>query len=303
MYKIERILVALDLTEMDEVLIRYTSQLAKHFQTEKIYFFHVANTFELPEEVRKNYPDLLAPTDESLKRTMEAEIKEHWTSDHPCEKVVEITEGNATDQLLKWIDIKIVDLIVMGRKRSLEGSGVLPQKITKVAHSSVLLVPETVNEGFNKIVVPIDFSKHSKLALEEAVDLSTKTGAKLQLLNTYKVPSGYHRTGKSREEFAAIMKKHAETDFKKFLKRNNFKEDLNCEYILDNNSPADTIFEFAKREKADLIVMGSKGRTEMASMLLGSVTEKVINYDTDIPLLVVKEKDENMGFFKALMKV
>lgn len=303
MYKIERVLVALDLTEMDEVLIRYISTMAEHFQTEKIYFFHVANTFELPEEVRKNYPDLLAPTDESFKRTMEMEINEHWASDYSCEKVVEITEGNATDKLLKWIDVKVVDLIVMGRKRSLKGSGVLPQKIAKVAHSSVLLVPETVNIGLKKLVVPVDFSKHSKLAVEEALEISAKTGAEIQLLNTYDIPSGYHRTGKSREEFAEIMKQNAKKDLEKFIKRNDFREDLKCEFILDEDSPADTIFTFAKGQNADLIVMGSKGRTEMASMLLGSVTEKVINYDTDIPLLVVKEKDENMGFFKALMKI
>ncbi len=303
MYKIERVLVALDLTEMDEVLIRYISTMAEHFQTEKIYFFHVANTFELPEEIRENYPDLLAPTDESLKKTMEREINEHWASDYFCEKVVEVTEGNPSDKLLRWVDVKAVDLIVMGRKRSLKGAGVLPQRIAKVAHSSVLLVPETVNTGFHKIVVPVDFSKHSKLAVEEALEISDKTGADIQLLNTYDIPTGYHRTGKSKEEFAEIMKHNAENDLKKFIKRNKFKEDLKCEFILDEDSPADTIFSFAKGRNADMIIMGSKGRTEMASILLGSVTEKVINYDTDIPLLVVKEKEENMGFFKALMKI
>ena len=303
MYKLERLLVALDLTEMDDILIQYTSTMAEYFQTEKVYFFHVANSFELPEEVRTSYPDLLAPTDESIQNAIEIKIEKEWKSGYSCEKVVELKEGNPTDQLLKWIDIKNVDMLVMGRKRNLKGSGVLPQKVTKVAHSSVLLVPETLSQQLKTVVVPVDFSKHSKLAMEEAISLTQKTGAELKALNTYKVPSGYHKTGKSREEFAEIMKGHAQKDFENFISKNNFENGFTCDFVHDDDSPADTIFNYAKSKNADLIIMGSKGRTGLASILLGSVTEKVINYDADIPLMVIKEKEENMGFFKALLNI
>lgn len=303
MYKLERLLVALDLTEMDDALIQYTSIMAEHFQTQKVYFFHVVNSFELPEEVRESYPDLKAPTDESIQNAIEDKIEKQWKSDYSCEKVVELKEGNPTDQLLKWIDIKNVDMLVMGRKRNLRGSGVLPQKVTKVAHSSILLVPEAVSHQLKTVVVPVDFSKHSKLAMEEAISLTKKTGAELLMLNTYKVPSGYHTTGKSKEEFAEIMKGHAEKDFEKFLNKNNLGKDFHCDFIHDDDSPADTIFNYARSKNADMIIMGSKGRTGLASILLGSVTEKVINYDADIPLMVVKEKEENMGFLKALLKI
>lgn len=303
MYNIDRLLVALDLTEMDDTLIRYTSFVAKLFKTDKVYFFHVADSYELPDEVKENYPDLIAPKDESLKKLLEDKIEKEWVSDFECDKSIELKEGNAIDQLLKWIDIKRVDMILMGRKDISDGSGVMPQKVAKLAHASVMIVPENLDIKLNKIVIPLDFSKHSRLAMEAAISIGETSGAEIKALNAYYVPSGYHKTGKSREEFAEIMQQHAETDFKKFMNKNNFSDSIQCHFVLDEGSPADKIYKYAKEEQADLIIMGSKGRTGMASILLGSVTEKVINYQSSIPLAVIKDKDENMGFLKALLKL
>lgn len=51
--------------------------------------------------------------------------------------------------------------------------------------------------------------------------------------------------------------------------------------------PASAILEMAKRYKADIIVMGSHGRTPLKSLVLGSVTSKVIA-GTSIPVVVVR---------------
>ena len=100
------------------------------------------------------------------------------------------------------------------------------------------------------------------------------------------------------------MQNIAKRDFDKFLEENNLQLPEACKMILDDdNSPSDKIFEYAEEVKADMIVMGSKGRTGMASILFGSVASKIIGYDTTIPLLVVKEKEENMGFLQALLNI
>ena len=49
--------------------------------------------------------------------------------------------------------------------------------------------------------------------------------------------------------------------------------------------------------------MGSKGRTASASILLGSVAEKLVQANNEIPMLILKKKGENMGFFEALFKI
>jgi nucleotide-binding universal stress UspA family protein len=304
MYKIERLLVALDLSEMDEVLIRYTSHLAEFLKSEKVYFIHIAKNLELPEELKKNYPDLMAPSDESITNSLDKKIKGAWESDYECEKVIEIKEGDPSSKILKWVNIKNIDMMVMGRKRKLKGGGIVPQKIAKVAQTSLMMVPEDYDFKLGKIVIPVDFSKHSKLVVEEALAIKGKSNINLTFLNVFTVPSGYHKTGKGYDEFAGIMKGHAKMDFNEFVEKHDFPEELDCQYVLDDDdSPADKIFGFASDQKADMIVMGSKGRTGLASILLGSVAEKVIKYDSDIPLMIVKEKGENMGFLKALLNI
>ncbi|WP_340152775.1 universal stress protein [uncultured Marivirga sp.] len=304
MYKLERLLVALDLTKMDDILIKYVSHLAEFLKSDKVYFVHISRNLELPEELRRNYPDLMAPSDESITDSIQKVISTAWETDYDCEKVIEIKEGDPSEQILKWVNIKDIDMMVMGRKKELKGGGIVPQKIAKVAQTSLMLVPEDFVFKLNKIVVSVDFSKHAKLAVEEALAISNEKNISLSLVNVFKVPSGYHKTGKNYDEFALIMKGHGKTDFREFVKKNNFPEDLDCQFVLDNDdSPADKIFDFASDQKADMIVMGSKGRTGLASILLGSVAEKVVKYDNEIPLMIVKEKGENMGFLKALLKL
>jgi nucleotide-binding universal stress UspA family protein len=304
MYKFNRLLIGLDLTDLDDGLIQYASMLAKAMGSEKAYFIHVAKDLELPEEIRKNYPDLLAPKDEALSALMKEKIDANWSA-KSCEVVTEVKEGNPTDKILKWSGIKEVDLIIMGRKRELKGKGVLPNKLAKIAHASMILVPETSKPQINSILVPLDYSKFSFMALEQAQQLADETGATITLQNVYFVPSGYHSTGKSYEEFADIMKKNAEKNYSEFAKEHGFDEDkYTCVYSLDENAePSDKIFEKAEEDKMDLIVMGSKGRTGIASILVGSIAEKLIQRDNSIPLLIVKDKKENMGFFEAILNI
>ena len=49
--------------------------------------------------------------------------------------------------------------------------------------------------------------------------------------------------------------------------------------------------------------MGGKGRTFVSSVLIGSVAEKLIGYDSDIPLLILKSKTETWGIWKALQNM
>jgi nucleotide-binding universal stress UspA family protein len=99
------------------------------------------------------------------------------------------------------------------------------------------------------------------------------------------------------------MLENAQKDFENFLKQNNLP-DLACVFVLRHKKDeADNIMDYAHSFKADLLIVGSRGRTRSAAVLLGSVAEKLVNSNHVIPMLVMKEKGENMSFLEALFKI
>lgn len=299
----KRILVGLDRSEMDKTLIQFVNYLAEIFDIEKVYFMHVARSLELPRNLVEKYPDLLAPVDEAIKQELKAEIDRHMSDSRKFEYVIEVKEGNATDKILKWSDIKEIDLIVMGQKHNLKGDGVLPGKLVNLGHCSVMFVPENMKATIKKILVPVDFSKSSKHTFEIARICSSKSNAELLVQHIYHVPSGYHTSGKSYEEFAELMRIHAEEDMTEFLGSDN-SGSVNLELTLDDDHDAAAQIEkVAKEQNVDIVVAGSKGRTGLASILIGSVAEKICKGNSAYATLIVKDKKENMGFLEAILRL
>jgi len=305
MYNIKRILIGLDLSPLDPVLIKYTSYIASILKSTDIYFFHIAASLEVPEEIKEEFPGVATPVDENIKSVIRKNLDENYSRNDNCKLHIEVREGNAAEKILHWSEIKKVDLIIMGRKRELKGSGSLPGKMVKLSHCSVLMVPEDASLEISKILVPIDFSKSSKLAVEEAVILTKLTNSELIFHHAYHVPTGYHTSGKSYEEFAEIMLNQVVKEFNRYIKEIDLPYDeVRCEYTLDKHQdPAEQASEIANKINVDIIIIGSRGRQLIASIILGSVAEKMTKYDDHIPLLVVKDKKQNLNFFEALMKL
>ena len=306
MSKIERVLVAVDLTEMDDTLIQYITFLSNNISIDRVYFFNVMKSLELPDEIIEKYPDLVAPMDEATKKEIQFTIDKESGNLLKADYEIKVTDGNTAEKILKWAKIKEVDLIVLGKKSGLEGEGIVSGKVVKLAPCSVVMVPEVMPSNFQKIVVPIDYSKTSRLAFEFSLFMASNIESLgLTCLNIYEVPTGYHLSGKSFNEFAEIMKKNAEDSFNEFVSQYNTKGiKIDAKYELDENGNfAKKIYQFAVKEKANVIVIGSKGRTQAAAVLLGSIAEKLIKLNAQIPLIVVKERRHNMDFLEALMNI
>lgn len=296
-------LVALDLAEMDDHLIRYMAMISNSLPLERIFFVHIAKTLELPADLLKEYPGLLEPLDENIAYGIRKKVDQHFgTSEIDVNCIVE--EGNSIERILKLCKIKNIDLLVMGRKESLQGSGIVSSRIARKCPCSMLLVTQKFNSEIKSILVPIDFSQHSSLAMSRALELSEKTKAKLLSMHVYSVPNGYYKTGKSYDEFAQIMKSHAEKEYQRFLSQNHISSEIPCEYVLtDDGKYSDLTYEMAEKRSVDLVIIGSRGRTNLSSVLMGSVAEKLVYLDSQIPILIVKNKGENMGLLEALMKI
>ncbi len=301
----KRILVALDFSKMDKVLIKYASLLTRLIPVEAMYFVNIAENLEVSDEVRTRYPDLSVPVDEVIKKEMEELIAKSDFNLKEVNSQILVREGTKADELLKLGKLKNINLTIVGRKNTLRGTGHAARQLTLKSQFSVLFVPEDCRLSISKIQVAVDFSKHSEMAVKEAIYLADKANAEVFCQNVFIVPKGFYKTGKSYEEFAEIMRGHAEKDMEKMLKPySNSGVKIHKVFTLDDDKrPSDKITELANEENIDLIILGSKGRSGAASVLLGSVAERLLTFQPNSAIMILKGEGENMSFLEAFFKI
>lgn len=300
-------MVGLDFTPMDKTLIEYVSFLARLVKPERLYFVNAQPGLEHPEDWLDEYPELDEPIDDKLKGEIDAELKQYFTSVEGLEVETLILKGSPTEKLLDYVTIKKIDLLIVGRKLSIKGSGLIPQKLARKVPASILFVSEGASPNIEKIVAAVDFSKNSRMALEEAIELANaqKSTMPLNVLHTFRLPLGYYKTGKTEEEFTEIVKLNAQKKYRQLLSEIDLKGvEMKATYIRNVELETfEAINKFAHEQQANLIVIGGKGRTNAAALFLGSVVEKLITVDMDIPLLVVKDKKATFGLLELLKKL
>lgn len=301
MKRYKKILVALNLTKMDKPVIQFASIIGNMANSEDIHFMYVNQGLNIPKKILKQYPQL-KPLKEFSENSMKDSAVDEYENQSGERMHFEALEGNPSKELLSQIASKDIDLVVLGRKLNSQGTRMLPLKITHKAPCSVLIVPEKSTPSIKNIMVPIDFSKNSAKAMGVAIAIALTTPeAKINCLHVYGLPIGYSKTGKSDTEFAEIMKANAIKSYQKFIKKINLNGvKVTIDYIL-NDKAATAISTEAEKNNIDMIVVGARGLSEGAGVLLGSVTEKLI-LTTKIPIMAVKKKGEGIKFLKAFFK-
>ncbi len=296
-----RWMVGLDFSAMDQTVISYTSYLANIFHPEKIYFIHVADDMEIPQELKDAFPEFRQPRDEVLKAEMQAQVSEALSPSEGLQLDFKVVEGSPQTEFLRWAKIKDADLLILGRKKEIDGGGLIPTQIARKALSSVLFVPEAPRHQLKNIWVSTDFSPHSAQALFQAMSMAQEASQETNVYvqHVYEVPSGYYKTGKTEEKFAQIMLGFAEKRYQQFLESIPGSH-YSCKPVFSydpyKTSPAKLILEKARARESDLIVLGARGRNIVTALLLGSVAEKLIRLNSDIPMLLIKRSDKVMEF-------
>jgi nucleotide-binding universal stress UspA family protein len=304
MYAYKRLLVGVSFAHQDGASIRYAAMISRLGKCEKVIFLHVASRVDIPEELLEQYPDLFQPVDEYAKHEMEALVKKYFDGDPETQINYEVVEGSPLIEFLRRAKEDDIDLIVMRKRREPTASGSLFEKVARKAPCSVLFVPEGTKAWYANILVPIDFSENSVDALDTAIAIASASSGiqEIHCLHVYSVPLGYYKTGKSYEEFAEIMKGHAEKKYQEFMKNIDLKGFTATPIFKLEKKEYKGIEEVIKEHEISLLVIGARGRKAGAGVLLGSVTEHLIN-TTTIPLLAVKKKGTGLGLLDALLKL
>ena len=292
---------------MDETLVRFASFIAEINQAKKIYFANIIRNLSIPKEVLNEFPNLIEGMIGERKSQMKKTVEDHFDKKGDIEFSFVVKEGQLSKKLLKLAHEKSADMILIGRKVSLPGTGVISQRLARRASCSLLIVPENSKPKIKRLLVPSDFSDYSRDAMEEAITIAEKNGKNAEIIcqNVFTVPSGYHFTGKSYEEFAAIMQTHAEINYKKFIRKVDTKGiKITPIYTKDeDDDPVEDILQIAKEMHVDGIIIGAKGRTAATALFIGSMAERLIQMNDSFPLLVTRPKGKNAGILEYILEI
>ena len=147
-------------------------------------------------------------------------------------------------------------------------------------------------KGVRRILHPTDFSRASGAAFLKAVALAKESRAQLLLVHVLLPPTPFIGDGyispKTYEELEASARRGAQRELAKVVARAQ-KAKARVKAVLLEGVPYDRIARAARSKRADLIVMGTHGRSGLSKFFLGSVAERVIAL-APCPVLTVRGK-------------
>ncbi|HEY9492319.1 MAG TPA: universal stress protein [Nitrososphaeraceae archaeon] len=140
---------------------------------------------------------------------------------------------------------------------------------------------------FSKVLVPVDGSDNSHRALEAALLLSEKLGAKVTAIHVIEdIPVLHIQSEKLLREVLGAYKKESQLILSKCSEIAT-RKGLSINTKLLQGNVSSTILDFCEKGKYDIIVMGSRGMGKFKELILGSVSSKVVHHSR-CPVLVIR---------------
>ena len=145
---------------------------------------------------------------------------------------------------------------------------------------------------FSKILIGIDGSESSMDAADYAIEMATKEDAQVIALSINHLPLSSYGLAAPQNEVKQSKEIKEMQEFRESLDKigRNAKQSnvqLKKEIINSQMSVVAAIVEYAESEGIDLIVIGTKGTSNIKNMLLGSTASGVVKYST-CPVMIVK---------------
>jgi nucleotide-binding universal stress UspA family protein len=141
---------------------------------------------------------------------------------------------------------------------------------------------------FTSILVGIDRSEHARVALSQAVDIARTQHASLTVLVAYSTLMPWGPVAplpqSAVDEFVSSVQNDAQSIADEA--RSTIPAEVHAEIFVVDAAPAEALLDQAVTGHHDLIVVGSRGRGDAESFLLGSVSHAVLHHSR-VPVLIV----------------
>lgn len=280
-----KLMVALDLTEMDPILLGYVSFLCEVWGIEHLYFTHNIKQYKI-YDLYDEFLEKGITIEDIVDRGLTETIETYYTGKVPF--TILITNEDYTESILSHLaDTYKIDIVIVGNKDELQGTGALNQKLARMLNAHVLLVPEEAKHRFERVLVPTDFSANSFKSFEVAQTLVERSGGEIESLHVYNIPSfffPYINTEKAIDK----TNDHLKERVKQFRKRFKLPETIPFKYTDRRDmSVVEAIELHADKGNFDIVIVSARGGSKLTALFVGSLTNDLLIRNRKMPLLVV----------------
>lgn len=139
-----------------------------------------------------------------------------------------------------------------------------------------------------RILIPIDFSKSAEVALEYGLKLAKNEKSEVSILHVVSPFGGLNEGVLQIYDFEVYVEEKSKAlsvYVDKILKRLNIRK-IALSTFCETGQPAETIFNFGMKHNVDLMIMGSRGGSNISKIILGSTSQELISM-TRIPILLI----------------
>ena len=215
---------------------------------------------------------------------VEVRVISSWTREDS--KLIELTTDEHADLLIVGTNQR------MGLDRFWLGS--VSRAVLRHAAMNVICVPlaegipapDAAAPTFERVLVPIDFYKSAVRAIPIALR-AVKRGGEVRLLHVMRPIGGFRSKDKNRKRRRAEIHKKIAAELQRLIPLNQEREVQNRVEVVEHEHPSIAISQAAERFGADLICLGSQGKSSLKKKLLGSVTQSVMRRSKR-PVLVIR---------------
>jgi len=291
LFPFEQILVGLTASSADEELLNYALVLRGVAREARFRFVHVLGAYS--DTDGRLMP---ASADEAFDR-ISSSVRRWFPEQRDGAAVTcQVVEGPRIDRLLEFAVRERIDLILVGHRPGRTGRRSMGRRLAMKAPCSLWLVPAGAPPEISRVMAATDFSDHSAYAVSVAAKVSASAGlARCWSLNVYfnDLTIGL---GERNEAIREIRK----AEFQEFLHPLDLRGVCIEPIFEESFSVAGAISVTARRVGADLVVMGTRGRSPSAAVLLGSESEQVM-MESRVAVLIVKPPGERHSLLQVLL--
>jgi nucleotide-binding universal stress UspA family protein len=296
-FNIKQALICIDLSDTDNVIFDYLNYVQLKLGIDHMFFLHVVKrpTF-LSGWFGKNYAAI--HSEFVLNEDIEQQIIDNIASKLlNYENIVtecKVQEGNPLDIIIEVSKEQHADLLVFGKKVSSESSGILGKRLARQSNASLLMIPSGTVNKLDNIFVPVDFSENSGKALQKAIQINYQldSPAKISCVHVYEMPDlSYYKINRTYEQLKEIIEADMQEAFDRFVEKyapNMGDMLIKKSELRGELSTAGELISLCDEYHANLVIMGAKGHTAFNSLFIGSVAEKFLHLNVNIPTLIIR---------------